>query len=104
MYSPQPGIFALGTSSHTYLEFDLRDPKKREEFASTIAAIHEPRTTTGGVNFVIGFRPELWRDVVPGDAPAEVSGFNQEFEAQRASRCPALSTTRSYGFLVALMT
>ena len=77
MYTPQAGIFALGTSSHTYLEFDLLDAKKRKDFASTIASIHEPRTTTGGVNFVIGFRPELWREVAPEDAPKDVSGFNQ---------------------------
>ena len=77
MYTPQAGIFALGTSSHTYLEFDLRDSTKRGELVATIASIHEPRTTTGGVNFVIGFRPELWADVVPQDAPAGVSGFNR---------------------------
>jgi putative iron-dependent peroxidase len=28
MYTPQAGIFALGTSSHAYLEFDLLDAKK----------------------------------------------------------------------------
>jgi porphyrinogen peroxidase len=78
MYTPQAGIFALGTSSHAYLEFDILDAKKCNEFASTIAAIREPRTTTGGVNFVIGFRPELWRDMVPDDAPPDVAGFNRE--------------------------
>jgi putative iron-dependent peroxidase len=78
MYTPQAGIFALGTSSHAYLEFDLLDTKKCREFASTISAIREPRTTTGGVNFVIGFRPELWSAVVPGDAPPGVEGFNKE--------------------------
>ncbi len=80
MYTPQAGIFALGTSSHTYLEFDILDATKRMEFASTISAIREPRTTTGGVNFVIGFRPELWRDIVPDDAPPGVEGFNKEIK------------------------
>jgi len=69
MYTPQAGIFALGTSSHAYLEFDTLDAKKGKEFASTISAIREPRTTTAGVNFVIGFRPELWRNIDPDDAP-----------------------------------
>ncbi|MGA2718320.1 MAG: Dyp-type peroxidase [Candidatus Acidiferrales bacterium] len=78
MYTPQAGIFALGTSSHTYLEFDVLDKEKYKEFASIISAIREPRTTTGGVNFVIGFRPELWREIVPDDAPAAVTGFNKE--------------------------
>jgi porphyrinogen peroxidase len=71
MYTPQAGIFALGTSSHAYLEFDVSEAKKFREFASSISAIREPRTTTGGVNFVIGFRPELWSNMVPDDAPAE---------------------------------
>jgi len=78
MYTPQAGIFALGTSSHAYLEFDIVAPKRCKEFVSTISAIREPRTTTGGVNFVIGFRPELWRSLIPEDAPAEVEGFNRD--------------------------
>jgi putative iron-dependent peroxidase len=80
MYTPQAGIFALGTSSHAYLEFDLLDAKNCAKFASTISAIREPRTTTGGVNFVIGFRPELWRDILPNDAPEGVEGFNKRIQ------------------------
>jgi putative iron-dependent peroxidase len=80
MYTPQAGIFALGTSSHTYLEFDLLNAKSWKEFASTIADIREPRSTTGGVNFVIGFRPELWSEMIPEDAPAGVAGFNQAIQ------------------------
>jgi putative iron-dependent peroxidase len=80
MYTPQAGILALGTSSHAYLEFDILDATKRSEFASTICAIREPRTTTGGVNYVIGFRPELWREIVPNDAPQAVEGFNHEIQ------------------------
>src|ERR1700722_6434676 len=89
MYTPQAGIFALGTSSHAYLEFDLLDAKKYREFAAAISAIHEPRTTTGGVNFVIGFRPELWRDIVPEDAPAGVVGFNAEIRGTEGFVMPA---------------
>jgi porphyrinogen peroxidase len=89
MYTPQAGIFALGTSSHAYLEFDLLDAKKSAEFASTISAIREPRTTTGGVNFVIGFRPELWRDLVPGDVPPGVEGFNQPVRGTEGFVMPA---------------
>src|ERR1700685_3124411 len=80
MYTPQAGVFALGTSSHAYLEFDILDTKKYKELASIISAIREPRTTTGGVNFVIGFRPELWRDIVPDDCPPGVQGFNHEIQ------------------------
>jgi porphyrinogen peroxidase len=89
MYTPQAGIFALGTSSHAYLEFDLLNTKDCRQFASTIAAIREPRTTTGGVNFVIGFRPELWRDMVPEDSPAAVEGFNKDIQGTEGFVMPA---------------
>jgi putative iron-dependent peroxidase len=89
MDTPQAGIFALGTSSHAYLEFDILNPAKQQQFASTISAIREPRTTTGGVNFVIGFRPELWRTLVPGDTPAGVEGFNQEIRGIEGFVMPA---------------
>jgi porphyrinogen peroxidase len=80
MFTPQAGIFALGTSSHAYLEFDRLEPKPGKEFASALAAIREPRTTTGGVNFVIGLRPELWREMAPGDAPPGIEGFNRPIQ------------------------
>ena len=89
MYTPQAGIFALGTASHAYLELDLLDAKQCKAFASTIAAIREPRTTTGGVNFVIGFRPELWRNIVPDDAPAGVEGFNKEIRGTEGFVMPS---------------
>jgi porphyrinogen peroxidase len=89
MHTPQAGIFALGTSSHAYLEFDLADAKKCKELASTISAIREPRTTTGGVNFVIGFRPELWSAVVPDDAPPGVEGFNKDIRGTEGFVMPS---------------
>jgi putative iron-dependent peroxidase len=89
MYTPQAGIFALGTSSHAYLEFDVLDATKREEFVAKIADIREPRTTTGGVNYVIGFRPELWSGIVPGDMPAGVTGFNKEIQGVEGFVMPA---------------
>jgi putative iron-dependent peroxidase len=89
MYTSQAGIFALGTSSHAYLEFDLLDAKKYREFASAVSAIREPRTTTGGVNFVIGFRPELWCDMVPDDAPPGVEGFNEEIRGTEGFVMPS---------------
>jgi porphyrinogen peroxidase len=89
MNTPQAGIFALGTSSHAYLEFDLLEAKKSKEFAAAISAIREPRTTTGGVNFVIGFRPELWRDIVPDEAPPGIVGFNSEIRGTEGFVMPS---------------
>jgi putative iron-dependent peroxidase len=74
--NPQPGIFAVGTASHAYLEFDASAGSPRAELVTAIASLREPRTTMEGVNLVAGFRPELWRVVAPDDAPANAEGFN----------------------------
>jgi putative iron-dependent peroxidase len=78
MTTPQSGIFALGTASHAYLEFDLLAERTGVELVDAIAALREPRTTMGGVNLVAGFRPEVWRQVVPDEAPAGVTGFEDD--------------------------
>jgi putative iron-dependent peroxidase len=74
--NPQSGIFALGTASHAYLELDASEEAAPADLVQAVASLREPRTTMGGVNLVAGFRPELWRGVVPEDAPADVDGFN----------------------------
>ena len=76
MAAPQAGIFALGTGSHAYLEFDLVPAIAAAAAVSRVASIREPRTTIGGVNLVAGFRPELWLSVAPEGAPPGVGGFN----------------------------
>ena len=60
MPSPQTGMFALGTDSHAYLEFDLLPTAGAASAVARVAGLREPRTTMGGVNLVAGFRPELW--------------------------------------------
>jgi putative iron-dependent peroxidase len=75
---PQAGIFALGTASHAYLEFDVSVGRSGGDLVETISSFREPRTTMGGVNLVAGFRPELWRETAPDDAPAAVEGFNDD--------------------------
>jgi porphyrinogen peroxidase len=76
--SPQSGIFALGTAAHTYLEFDLRRESDGGELVRAVASLREPRTTIGGVNLVVGLRPELWRATAPEESDADVTGFNDD--------------------------
>ena len=78
MSRPQPGIFALGTASHAYLEFDAADATLRKKLVEAIASMREPRTTMGGVNLVAGFRPEVWAEVAPHDVPPRLEGFNAD--------------------------
>jgi putative iron-dependent peroxidase len=76
--SPQSGIFALGTSSHAYLEFDVANGGDCSALVAAVSSLREPRTTMGGVNLVAGFRPELWRATAPDHAPDELEGFNAD--------------------------
>jgi putative iron-dependent peroxidase len=78
MNTPQGGIFALGTASHAYLEFSVRDESSGADLVRTISALREPRTTMGGVNLVVGFRPELWREVSGGELPTRLAGFDED--------------------------
>lgn len=75
-HAPQAGIFALGTSSHSYIELDLLPGAAPVTLVRALADLREPRTTQAGVNFVIGLRPELWRDRVGAAAPVGLRGFD----------------------------
>lgn len=77
MNPPQSGIFALGDTAQIFLEFSMTPGKTALELAKAVGTIHEPRTTVGGVNFVVGFRPELFREIAPNDTPQDAKGFNQ---------------------------
>jgi porphyrinogen peroxidase len=89
MNTPQSGIFALGTASHAYLEFDLQPGKAGLALVTAMADLREPRTTIGGVNLVSGFRPELWRDLAPDGLPADLTGFNHDLVGPDGYLMPA---------------
>ena len=76
MATAQFGIFAIGTSAHCYLEFDSRPGVEPAALARAVADLDEPHSTVGGLNLVIGFRPELWT-AVAADAPLAVSSFTE---------------------------
>jgi putative iron-dependent peroxidase len=89
MYNAQSGIFALGTGSHSYLEFDLKPGVAALTMINRIASLRAPSITTGGVNLVIGFRPETWSAVAPDHSPAQVTGFNQPLQGTGGYVMPA---------------
>lgn len=89
MHIAQSGIFALGTGSHSYLEFDLHDHANPLQLVQILANLGEPGMTTGGVNLVIGFRPSLWARILPEEMPAEVTDFEQEVRGVDGYTMPA---------------
>jgi putative iron-dependent peroxidase len=89
LITPQTGVFALGTASHAYLELDLDGGREGKDLVALLAALREPRTTMGGVNLVVGFRPELWAAAAPADAPAGLLGFNEPVAGTDGFTMPA---------------
>lgn len=89
MNAPQPGILALGTPAHAYLEFDLAAGANPAGLASAVAALAQAQTTGGGLNLVVGLRPELWRKVAPDDAPEGLSGFDAKVVGVEGFSMPA---------------
>ena len=76
MVLPQPGIFAVGTSSHAYLELDLVGDADPVAAVTVLADLAERETTMGATNLVVGVRPEVWARVSPGTLPAGLTGFD----------------------------
>jgi putative iron-dependent peroxidase len=89
MALPQSGIFALGTTSHSYLELDALGQEAAPELVGAVASLREPRTTMGGVNLVAGFRPELWSNLSTDDTPANLEGFNRDLHGTDGYVMPA---------------
>jgi putative iron-dependent peroxidase len=71
----QPGIFAQGARHHYHLEFDLRPDAPADAVAAALAGLREPAVTVGGGNIVVGFGPELWPRLAPGDGPDRLQPF-----------------------------
>jgi putative iron-dependent peroxidase len=85
----QTGIFALGDAAHGFFEFTARDGAAAHDLVAAVADLRSPRTTVGGVNLVVGFRPELWRTVAPHDAPADAHGFDEPMRGAGGYSMPA---------------
>ena len=87
--TPQPGLFALGTSSQIYLELDRTPRTTPGALVTAVAGLREPRTTMAGVNLVAGFRPELWRMLRPKEHPAKLTGFERDLVGAGGYTMPA---------------
>jgi putative iron-dependent peroxidase len=87
--TPQPGIFALGTPEHCYLELDLEPGRTGAELVRAVAGLTGPLSSVGGVNVVVGFRPELWAEVSPADAPADAASWTEDVVGAGGYRMPA---------------
>jgi len=66
----QPGIFRQGLRSHWFGHFAVGDRRDRAAIAGALRALREA-SASQGVELVVGFGDELWRELAPaGDRPA----------------------------------
>jgi putative iron-dependent peroxidase len=87
--SSQPGIFAQGTRSHYYLEYDVRPDREAavDDVAAAIGSLREPAVTAGGANVVLAFSRRLWARLCPDGVPTGLRDF--EPVAGRTRTAPA---------------
>ena len=89
MALPQPGIFAVGTSSHAYVELDLVGGADPVAAVTVLADLAERETTMGATNLVVGVRPEVWARVSPGTLPDGLTGFDADVVGADGFTMPA---------------
>lgn len=89
MPTVQSGIFALGTGAHAYLEFTAHPHITPLQVAQAVAALPEPRMTTGDLNLVVGFRPTLWPQIATGNTPTGVVDFDRDVQGVDGYTMPA---------------
>jgi putative iron-dependent peroxidase len=80
---PQFGIFAQGTHAHHFLEFDLRPGVTAADAVDAFRRLRTPDVSAGGVNLVIGFGADVWREVAPWAAPTDLAPFTPIAGADR---------------------
>src|SRR5262249_36183470 len=86
---PQGGIFALGTASHAYLEFDAVPGTPAAGIVQAVAWLREPRAAGGGGDLGARRRPDLWREALPQAAPEELTGFDEDIAGVDGFTMPA---------------
>lgn len=90
MKTLQPGIFAVGTTSHRHLEFKLRPGRTRADVARAMVDLDQCLYSLAEVNSVLGVGPSTWALV----APEHVPGATASFPGYGSGRWTAPSTQR----------
>jgi porphyrinogen peroxidase len=89
MITGQVGIFSLGDAAHGFFEFAMHAGADPAALTKAIQSLPGPRSTVGGVNRVVGFRPSLWSGIAPDDAPEGVRDFEEAVRGPDGYSMPA---------------
>ena len=73
---PQLGVLAFGTTHHAYLELDHHPELSPGSLVAAVRVVENAVLTGAGCTVVVGFRPEVWRDLAPHACPDGLRGFD----------------------------
>jgi putative iron-dependent peroxidase len=96
-------MLSVVARDEVHLQFKLMDDFDRRTFFKVLGKLWESEVTgiadptlnkrhqlTGGsANIVLGFKPELWRDVYPEDVPENLFSFSQDLVGVNGAIAPA---------------
>lgn len=102
MAIPQ-SMLSVVARDEVHLQFRLRDDADRRKlfkilgklWESDVTGIGDPtlnkhhQLTGGTANVVVGFKPELWREIHPEDVPDNLSSFDEDIVGINGSIAPA---------------
>ncbi len=89
MTSAQVGIFAIGNSSHVYMEFSTLEGVDGPELIRSVANLAIHQGTVDGSNMVVGIRPSLWNSASNGAAPLGLFDFKDPIVGPDGFTLPA---------------
>ncbi|TAN30457.1 MAG: Dyp-type peroxidase [Actinomycetota bacterium] len=89
MTYPQVGLFAVGSPSHSYLEFKTEPQSSNLDLIKAVANMEFLQSTVNGLNLVIGVRPSIWSSLAPSDLPPGIFDFGESLIGPDGFAMPA---------------
>ena len=86
---PQLGVLAFGTTHHAYLELDHHPELSPGGLVAAVRVVENAVLTGAGCTVVVGFRPEVWRDLAPHACPDGLRGFDAAVTGDDGYSMPA---------------
>lgn len=86
---PQLGVLAFGTTNHAYLELDRHPHVAPDQLATAVGVVKNAVLTGAGCTVVVGFRPEVWRQLSPAAYPAGLQGYDAPVTGDDGFTMPA---------------
>jgi putative iron-dependent peroxidase len=85
----QLGILAFGTTHHAHLEIDRHPHLPPHALAAVVRVVENTVLTGAGCTVVVGFRPEVWRELAPNACPDGLRGYDEAVVGDDGFSMPA---------------